>query len=588
MNEGQLIPNESTYDLTTFEVLSNGNVIDSTYQIFSIIVSSCVNRIPFAKLIIRDGDAASGSFEISDANAFEPGAEIEIKAGMDGDNETIFKGVALKQKVKVGGNGNSMLYVECRDEAFKLTLGRKNKYFEDSKDSDVIGELLAGMKGKIDSTKVTHKELIQHYVTDWDFIVSRAEANGLLVLVDQGKVNVQAPSTSGEKKIALTYGGNLLEFEAEMDARTQWKNVKAQSWDYAGQTQFEAESSSAKFDEVGNITGAKLAEVGGLDSFDLNHGGHVLQEELKAWTDACILKSRLAKTRGRARFIDFALLKPGDLADISGVGERFEGKVYITGVHYELVNGTCFTDIQFGLSPKWFHQEYDVLDTPATGLTPAINGLQIGKVVQLEGDPDGEDRIQVKLPTIDAAAKGTWMRLASLDAGANRGWVIRPEIDDEVIVGFINGDARDAIVLGMLHSSAMPAHIPAKDDNHIKGYQSRSEMRVEFDDEKKIITIDTPAGNSLIISEDAKEISIVDQNNNEYRMNQDGISMKSPKDIKIEATGNIDIKATGDLSMEGMNIKGKANAELKMEGSAAAELSAGGSTTVKGAMVMIN
>lgn len=588
MNQGQLIPNDSTYDLTTFDILSNGNLIDPTYQIISVSVSRAANKIPVAQIIIRDGEASEGSFEISDAPSFQPGALMEIKAGMDGDNETIFTGIALKQKVKVSENGMSLLYVECRDETFKLTLGRKSKYFEDSKDSEVISEILGGFTGDVESTSVQHKELIQHYVADWDFVICRAEANGKLVFAEQGKVNVKAPDTSGEANIALAFGGNLLEFEAEMDSRTQWKKVKAESWDYAGQAKFEAESSSAKFEEIGNISGAQLAEVGALEEFELRHGGQVLQDELKVWADACMLKSRLAKTRGRARFIDFAPLKPGELADISGVGNRFNGKVYITGVRHELVNGTCYTDIQFGLPPNWFYKEHDILDAPAAGLVAAINGLQIGKVVQLEGDPDGEDRILVKMPTINLAAQGTWMRLASLDAGQNRGWVIRPEIDDEVIVGFINADPRDAVVLGMLHSSAKPAPIPTSDDNHVKGYTSRSEMKLEFDDEKKIITIETPAGNSIVISEDEKEISIVDQNNNEYKMNPNGISMKSPKDIKIEAIGNIDIKATGNLSMEGLNVSGKGLAQLKMEGAAAAELSSGGSTALKGSMVMIN
>lgn len=588
MNQEQLIQNESTYDLTTFDILSNGNLIDPSYQVLSIMVENTANKIPVARIVIRDGEAAEGKFEISDAPVFEPGAKIEIKAGLDGDNETIFSGIALKQKVKVVENGTSFLYVECRDEVFKLTLGRKNKYFEDSRDSDVISNILGGFAGEVESTSVQHKELIQHYVSDWDFVMCRAEINGKLVFVEQGKINVKAPKTSGNSSIALAFGGNLLEFEAEMDARTQWKKVKASSWDYASQAYFESDSSSAKFDEVGDISGEDLSKVGSLEEYELMHGGQVLQDELQAWADACMLKSRLAKTRGRARFIDFVFLKPGQLADISGVGNHFNGKVYITGVRYELIKGTCYTDIQFGLPPNWFYQENDILETPASGLVAAISGLQVGKVVQLEGDPDGEDRILVKLPTIDFSAQGTWMRMASLDAGQNRGWIMRPEIDDEVIVGFINADPRDAIVLGMLHSSAKPAPIPAKDDNHIKGYTSRSEMKLEFDDQKKIITIETPAGNSIIIDEEGKEISIVDQNNNEYRMNTAGISMKSPKDIKIEAAGSIDIKATGDLSMEGLNLSGKAAAQLKVEGGAAAELSSGGATTIKGSMVMLN
>ena len=86
-----------------------------------------------------------------------------------------------------------------------------------------------------------------------------------------------------------------------MDARTQWSSVKAHSWDYKKQGLFESEASSAKFKEHGNIDGKKLAGTIGLKTFELRHSGHVLEQELMEWATACMLKSRLAKIRGRVR-----------------------------------------------------------------------------------------------------------------------------------------------------------------------------------------------------------------------------------------------------------------------------------------------
>jgi uncharacterized protein involved in type VI secretion and phage assembly len=176
--------------------------------------------------------------------------------------------------------------------------------------------------------------------------------------------------------------------------------------------------------------------------------------------------------------------------------------------------------------------------------------------------------------------QGVWARIANMDAGDNRGSFFLPEIGDEVLVGFINDDPRDPIVLGMLHSSAKPAPLTASDDNHEKGWVTRSEMKVIFDDDKKSIKIETPAGNKIILDEDEGAITLEDQNANKVIMNSDGITIESP--------GKIEIKASQDLSMEGMNIDGKANMQFKAEGSAGAELSSSGSTTIKGSMVQIN
>jgi Rhs element Vgr protein len=590
VNNEQVVPNNSVSDVPTFDILSNGEAIDPGYQVFSIQVAKTANKIPFAKIAIRDGNVADQAFEVTDSDVFVPGAELEIKVGYDSDNETIFKGIVVKQRVKVASGGQMMLFVDCRDAAHRMTLGRKNKYFEEVTDSDAIEEILGayGLVGDVKATTVQHQELVQYYTTDWDFILARAEANGKLVFANGESVDVKAPDTSSDPALQLGLGGNLLEFDAEMDARTQWKKTNAQAWNYAGQTNFEGEADSVTFTENGNISGEELADVGELESYDLRHGGHLPNDELTAWASASLLKSRLAKIRGRARFRGFAVLEPGQMVELSGVGERFSGSLYLTGVNYEIQDGTIYMDIQFGMDPQWLSQEADVVAEPASGVIPGVRGPQVGKVVQLEGDPDGEDRILVKLPVVDPDATGTWARIASLDAGNNRGWVIRPEIDDEVVVGFLNDDPRDAIVLGMLHSSSNPAPIPAADDNHIKGYTSRSEMKFEFDDDQKIITIATPAGNSITITEADTAIEVIDQNGNECKLNPDGISLTSPADIKLEAAGNIDIKAAGNLSMEGVNVNGKAQAAMKMEGSASAELSAGGQAVVKGAMVMIN
>ena len=244
--------------------------------------------------------------------------------------------------------------------------------------------------------------------------------------------------------------------------------------------------------------------------------------------------------------------------------------------------------MQLGLAPQWFYQEADLVEQSAAGLLPGVNGLQIGVVVQLQDDPAGEHRILVKAPILDDKAEGIWSRIATLDAGDNRGSFFRPEIGDEVVLGFLNDDPRDPIVLGMLNSSAKPAPLSASDDNHQKGFFSRSKMKVTFDDDKIAIAIETPSGNKITISDEEKGITLEDQNKNTLTMNDSGIALKSPKDITLEATGKLTFKASQDTSLEGLNVNVKANAQFKAEGSAGAEVSTGAIAVLKGSLVQIN
>ena len=229
----------------------------------------------------------------------------------------------------------------------------------------------------------------------------------------------------------------------------------------------------------------------------------------------------------------------------------------------------------------------DMNDADAAGLVGSIKGLQIGKVVQLENHPDGEHRILVRIPVIDNAARGTWMRVASLDAGSSRGAFFRPEIDDEVIVGFINDDPRDAVVLGMLNSSAKPAPLTAQDANNEKGFTTRSKMHLSFNDNTKTIKIDTPAGNSITLDESGTKIEIKDQSSNKITMDSSGIKIESPLSVEIKAGVNLTLSAAASLTIGGATLSVKADGSVEVKG-AVAKLSSQGITEITGSLVKIN
>lgn len=567
-------------DLATYKVLVEGEELSRSYHVMNIVVEKEANRIPTAKIVLRDGDPASQDFELSNQDLFVPGKEIEIKAGYHSEEDSIFKGIVIKHSLKIRPS-QSFLIVECKDKAVKLTVGRKSKYFYESKDSEVLEEIIDGfgLEKDVETTNVTHKELVQYNVSDWDFLVTRAQANGKICVVDDGKISVKKPDVSQQPVETVAFGATLLDFDAEMDARNQFQKVTSYGWNASDQEFLEAEADTPEFELNGNLTPDDLAQVVGLENLELKNGGgdnSVLQE----WANSKVLFNRLAKIRGRMKFQGIPAVKPNTLLNLNGVGERFSGKVFISAVRHEISEGNWTVDAQFGINPKWFSETFEINDLPAAGLAAAVNGLQIGIVTQLENDPAGEDRILVRLPVVDSQGEGTWARVATLDAGENRGSFFRPEIDDEVIVGFINDNPNDAVVLGMMNSSAKPAPLTAADDNHEKGFVTRSEIKFIFNDEKKSAKLETPGGKKVTLDDDAGVIQLEDENGNKVVIDSSGITLDSPADINL--------KATGDINIEGMNVSAKANAQFKAEGSAGAEVSTSAVAVVKGSMVQIN
>lgn len=581
MPEERVIQTSRSADLITHKILVENEELSSRFQVLSISVEKELNRIPWAKIVLLDGDPASQDFVLSNEDFFVPGKAIEIKAGYHSDDETVFKGIVICHNLQIRRD-KAQLVVECKDEAVKLTIGRKSKYFYESKDSDILEEIVGsyGLETDIEATNVEHQEMVQYRLSDWDFCVTRAQANGKVCVVDDGTFAIKAPDFAQTEELTVSYGATILDFDAEIDARNQFASVASFGWDVANQDIIEKEATISEVQLNGNLASSDLSSVINLEKLELRDGSSNSDTVLQDWANAKSLFNQLAKIRGRVKFQGVPQVKPNTTIGLAGVGDRFNGKVYVSAVRHQITEGNWTLDAQFGFNPKWFSETVEINENPAAGLLGAIPGLQIAKVTQLHDDPEGEQRVLVRLPVISNNEQGVWARVATPDAGNNRGMFFRPEIDDEVIVGFLNGNPNDPIILGMLNSSANPAPIEPTEDNNEKGFVTRSEMKFIFDDDKPSVIIETPAGKIITVDEDEGIIQLEDENSNVVTLNADGINIESGADLTI--------KATGDVTIEGTNVELKANAEFKAEGSAGTSISSSAITEIKGSLVNIN
>jgi Rhs element Vgr protein len=592
----------SSGGIPTFSIKINGNAIPETLNVFSVHVEKKVNRIPTAKIVILDGEPNTGKFEASSSSTFLPGSTISIEAGYDSKNELIFKGIITSQSLRIDSLIGSALEVECRDAAVKMIVGRKSLTYANKKDSDIISSIIgnySGLTSEVTATTTLWPEQVQYYVTDWDYILALAEANGLIVTTINGKISVNAPDKDTSSVLTVTYGDNLLGFNAKLNSTTQLGNVTSNSWDYKNQ---EVINSIATPNIVGsgNLSTKKLSEVIDLPSFQLQTSAPLENTDLNNWSKAQIVKSEYSKIMGEAKFQGTNLIDPGKYMTFNGLGDRFNGDYLISGVVHDLSDGNWISEVSLGLSPIWFTEEPDVMAPPASGLLPGARGLLNGTVKQIFGDPDSQYRILVDIPLFDTNGSGIWARLSNFYSTSGAGAFFLPEVGDEVILGFLNEDPRFPVILGSMYSSSKIkpfAGVEPNEKNSKKAIVSKSGISVEFDDENKIWTVATPNKNTIIISDKDKQITIKDENQNSIVMSSNGIDMSSPKSINISSQEKVTIKGTmgisiesngGDVETKGMNIKENADMQYSAQGGQIAQVSAGMELTLKGAMVMIN
>ena len=570
--------------VANFKLVVNNTELANTTTLLSVQVQYAINKIPLANLVLLDSSATATPFTLSNGTQFLPGNTIQIKAGNVDEQVVVFSGIITKQSLRLRSNTAPELLVQCRHELCKATTGRKNKVFLNATDSDNLTSLLqpyaGGLSIDVASTTVTHPEMVQFNCTDWDFILSRAEASGLVILPQPDAIELKKPDNTGTATYNLAYGASIIELEAEIDGRLQYPSVEANGWDAANQ-QMTSQQGSDTYTDIGDISIGGLLTSINAEPLLLNSGAALPEAELKAWADAKQQKQKLSKIRGRALIDGMADFRLGGLVAISGISNGMAGNAWISaiGQQFDSTNGWK-THLQFGDDPTWWLEQNPDAHTPkAAGLLPAAEGLQIGIVQALENDPAGESRVQVKIPVMGSAAEAVWARMVQADAGNNRGLFFRPEIGDEVVLGFLNSDPRHPIIVGGLHSSLNTPPLAPADDNYKKGFTSRTGITWIIDDDKKEILMTTPGGNKLTISDDAQGMVLEDMNQNKITLSPQGIKIETPTKLELAAAQLVFGGTSVAISADG-------SAELKANGSM--KVQASGVVEIKGAIVNIN
>lgn len=587
--------------ITGFRISSKGKSIGNNFGLLSFKISREINKIGKALLVFEAGDMPKGLVSESDNPAFDVGNPIKIEAGYGNDLKCIFEGIVVYHTVDIASENNTTLQVECREMPFKATQSKRYEIFRKKSDNQIIKDVLGkgeyNLTVKVKGAEIKHLQYYQIYTTDWETIMSRAKDNGLVVIVDGKNVNI-APLETKDSNESLEYGTNIIEFKAKLNTTNLYKKVVVESLNSKNKKVLIA-SSDVKLNQGGD-----KKDIPCNDTYRIRTTENIEKSTLEIMAKAEADQMALAKILGSCKFCGRAEIQIGKPIALKGFGKRFEGDVFINSLEHDFNEDGWTTTVNFGipLDNKNSKQGSPIQLKTQTSLKPDTQGpannpgLQIAVVTKLTDDPDKEFKIEVKIPDSSGKEMKLWARLSNFWSSNSYGAFFIPEVNDEVILGFFNNDPAHPVILGSLYSSSLPPSNKLTEQNNIQSITTKSKIKLEFDDKKKVITIETPGKNIIKISDEDKGISLTDQNKNKIELNDNGITLESAKgiilksktDIKIEAGTALEAKAKTDLKLEGMNVEGKAKTMLKMKGSASAEFSASGNTTIKGAMVMIN
>lgn len=518
------------------------------------------------------------------------GATVEISAkDASGSRAGLFKGVLTNLEPEfVSGGPYAMFVARCYDKSFRLHRGTKSAVYVQMTDSDVVQQIAgdAGISVTVDATTVVHKHLIRHDQSDFEFISALARRNGYLLWCDDDKLLFQKASQIQGAQITCEYGEDLTEFRPRFALGGQVNEVKVQGWDLVSKREVVGVARSAGFEPVETSLGRGAAEA--TNAFG-NQSIHVTatpdnQSFAEGLADSVLNRMAASDVTAEGRVLGNVNLKPGSKLTVTHVG-KFSGSYFVTRVRHHFGQEEPYTtDVWLGGLESGTIASLLRDDSRKPGDHRSTQARLIRGIVTANDDEAGYGRVKVKLPTLGDDIETFWAPLVSAGAGNARGFQVMPEINDEVLVGFMDGNISEPVVLGGLwNGQDLPpnaAAIGSDGSVDVREFKTRVGHVLRFTDKsggEKIELIDKTGSNLLQIDSAANTVTI-----------------KAAKDIVLEAQGNIELKAvniklTGSAKVQvgAPVVEASGDSQITLKG-AMANLQGSAMTKISGGMVQIN
>ncbi len=568
----------------------------------SVRVESSVGSASKCELIFRDKD-----FEIMDAATFAVGSAVEVKFGAD----LAFKGDIVAIGIDNGASFTHNVVIEAYDKSYKLGRNSHFRTFLKSSYADMIKKIASEAGLQAETDPVLSDPVFEYFAqndSDVTFIERIAARTGCEWHVDGTKLIVKRrPDLT--PTATFTYGMNLIKFRARFGGSGHLAEVSTRSWDPKRKREITArDEAEAKYPTGGGSSGLIRAGRQGADGFGaakmFRAGGFDTRKE--AATAAAALGARQATqelvVRGEA--FGATKLKARDCVEVKGVGTKLSGKYHITDVvHLFGEGGDMIT--RFTAGPLGGVALVDLLaPAPHAGDQWGASGLVIGLVTN-NNDPDDLSRVKVKFPGRSDTEDSNWARVLSLGAGATRGFQVLPAVDDEVLVGFEQGDLRRPFVLGSLWNGKDAPPLqgdPVIKDGVVQAWTITSRLGhkvtlkdvdddpakdgiwIEHKDKKTKLIL---SGNKVQVLSNNKPIEFGDgvgtitfDGKGNLTIDAKKIDIKAATGYKLASDTGVEMKATTAAKIEGLTVEVKGQTTVKVE--------AGAMLTLKGAMTAIN
>lgn len=449
--------------------------------------------------------------------------------------------------------------------------------------------------GRIAPTTTVLAHTPQGNVDDWTFLQQLADEVGYVVRVRDRLLDFAPLQTAGGAPHTLRAGADLLSLRTAVRAAEQVSEVEVRSWNLAKKVSVVAK---VPVQASGVDVSFKPAALGAtFNGGTLVHTGSVYEDDRAAKMSAVAVADRLAANFAELEAVvrGDPTLRAGCMTTVEGLGEPFDGRYRLTRVRHTLDpdEGYC---TQLSVRSR----QDPAPSRPRVGPT----GVAVGVVTDV-ADPASRGRATVKLPWLSPTYVTGWAPVVHAGAGKKRGSFLPPEVDDQVLVAFENGDLGRPYILGGLHSNECPPPTTGKvqDLGRMceRAVVSRSGHALRFweqdglgrhgialttGDDKLQLAMDTTTTTVSLTSDgtvvvDAPKGVLIRSTTGEVAIAGDAISLKATNGVTVDGgSGNVAVNTAANLRLAG--------SRATLAGSESTQIDGGARCAIAAALVTIN
>jgi phage protein D/phage baseplate assembly protein gpV len=570
----------------SFVIEIDGQALPADVDVASVVVDDHLKLPDAFAITFRDGGRTAVTK--SGAAVGKP-VKISVLSDSSPRPQPLLIGEITALEAEIHG-GTSFTVVRGYDQSHRLFRGRSTASYRDMTYADVAQKVAgrASLKsGTIDSTSPTFKHITQANERDWEFLNRLARDVGFEVAVSEGRLNFRKPvpssgapgpgSLDNEQDLRLQVGANLLFLRAVLTAAEQVEDVEVRGWNPTDKKAV-THKAKATTQAIKNASGPdKMARAFPSAPLVSTSVPYSTEREVEAAAKALAdeVASSFAEMEGQAR--GNPKLRAGAAVHIGLLGDPFDGKYVLSSTRHSYDADEGYVTA-FVISGRQERSLYGLTGGSGAG-SPSINGVVIALVDDVD-DPDKNARVRLRFPWLDDTYVSDWARVASAGAGKDRGTVILPEVGDEVLVSFEQGDLSHPFVLGGLYNGKdTPNFGPgsfldgsSKSVNN-RVFTSRKGHQLVF------IDGDSDTGISLVTGDGKTHIKL-DQANNK-------VEVKTAGDVAITADGSVKIEAKGALELKGQSVKIEGQNTVAAK-AVQVQIEASGSAKISGTPIQLN